>query len=167
MLWWTSRSWKSIFGTPFLAFLGLSELKPARAPMSCVLRGGRGWWWGGEVMRQSLNWNIFSFGLKLCQWVPRPWREWYWNSNESPTGGLFTWSYTFGPLNRVFFFFNHYLFLFFSYNCICSVQINPHRWHPMTRRKPVLKYSWFWWSMAPVCFVEAALLRLYFSAQTL
>lgn len=73
--------------------------------MSCVLRGA------GGVMRQSLNWNIFSFGLKLCQWVPGPWHEWYWNSNGSPTGGLFTWSYTFGPLNRVFFFLNHYFFL--------------------------------------------------------
>lgn len=94
---------KEHFWNPPLASLGLSELKPARAPMSCVWRGFFTW--------QSLNWNIISFGLKLCQWVQGPWHEWYWNSNESPTGGPFTWSCTLGPLNRGFFFFNYYYFL--------------------------------------------------------
>lgn len=93
MLWWTSHSWKNILEA--LAFLGLSELKPARAPASCV--------WGG-FFSLSLNWNIFSLELKLCQRVQGPWHEWYWNSNESPTGGLFTWSHILGPPNRGIFF---------------------------------------------------------------
>lgn len=121
---------KGQFWNPFLAFRGLSALRPARAPVSCV------WGFFFFFFPQSLNWNIFSFGLKLCQRVQGPWHEWYWNSNESPTGGLFTWSHTLRPLNPVYFYF---FFIIFSYKCICLVQINPLHWHPMTQWKPVLK----------------------------
>lgn len=161
---------KEHFWNPLLAFLGLSELKPARAPMSCVLRGGRGWGWGvvGRLCYKAWIETSSPFGLKLCQWVPGPWREWYWNSNESPTGGLFTWSYTFRPLNRVFFFFNHYFFFFFLATTVSL-------WSRLTRTAGIqwLGVSQCWntpgsggqWRLS--AFVEAALLRLYFSAQTL
>lgn len=132
MLWWTSCSWKSIFGTPS-GFSGFVRAETCQSPHVLCLG-----FFCFFLMPQSLNWNIFSFGLKLCQWVQGPWHEWYWNSNESPTGGLFTWSYTLGPLNQVF-FPSFLIIIFFRYKCICLVQMNPFYWHQMTQRKPVFE----------------------------
>lgn len=130
MLWWTAYNWKSILGPP------------------CFFGRGCQSWNLPEPLRLVFGFFFFFFlqrfqlkhllpQLKLCQWVQGPWHEWYWNLNESPTGGLFTWSHILKPLNRGFFFF---FFFFFCYKCIYLVwsqltQCAGIRWYTVTQHR--------------------------------
>lgn len=118
MLWWTSCYSGSILE---LSFLGFVRAETCQSPPRLVF----------EFFRSLPELKHLLPQLKLCQRVQGPWHEWYWKSNESPTGGLFTWSHILGALIEEGFFF-----FFFATNVSALVPINPELWQGMIQCNP-------------------------------